>query len=214
MFSDTARHCRALKNGLSVTDIPLSEKGIQQALNWRRAFEHISFDRICSSDLIRSHETAQRICPDREIELFPQLREINLGEWEGLAMSEVRARFPEAWAARGGDMSGYRPPRGESFADLSQRVLPVFENIALNSQEKNILIVSHAGVNRVILCHILGMPLARLFSIDQEYGALNIIHCEENLWKVSGMNLQLQSEIDNSLKLMDSCLRSNAAERK
>ncbi|MBI5896369.1 MAG: histidine phosphatase family protein, partial [Desulfobacterales bacterium] len=75
---------------------------------------------------------------------------------------------------RGRDLEGYRPPGGESFGDLRSRVVPAFERIIAQATA-NILIVGHAGVNRVILCHLLGMPLAHLFRLGQDYAGLNII---------------------------------------
>nr|MBC8393812.1 histidine phosphatase family protein [Deltaproteobacteria bacterium] len=53
-----------------------------------------------------------------------------------------------------------------------------------------VLIVAHAGVNRVILCHILGMPLANLFRLGQDYGGLNIIDGKNNSMYVKAMNVQ------------------------
>ncbi len=47
---------------------------------------------------------------------------------------------------------------------------PILENL-----RGNLLVVGHAGVNRVILCHLLGMPLDRLFSIAQDFATLSII---------------------------------------
>jgi probable phosphoglycerate mutase len=183
------------KRFIGQIDLRLSQKGVQQAMNWRRAFENDCFDQICSSSLIRSQDFAKLICPKRNVDVFPEFREICLGKWEGIAMHEIRKRFPEEWEARGRDISGYRPPEGESFTDLFSRVIPAFESVAMSAFHKKILIVAHAGVNRMILCHILGMPLNRLFSIGQEYGALNIIRCQENNHRiVSGMNLPFPAE--------------------
>ena len=58
-----------------------------------------------------------------------QLREINLGQWEGLPMAHVRRHFPEEWARRGEDISSYKPPGGECFGDLHNRVLPAVEDM-------------------------------------------------------------------------------------
>ena len=100
-----------------------------------------------------------------------------------MPVSEVRRLFPQEYDRRGADLAGYRPAGGESFADLSARVLPAFEEVVQQSGE-NLLIVGHAGVNRVILCHLLGMPLANLFRLEQEYGCLNILEYTAGAWVV------------------------------
>jgi probable phosphoglycerate mutase len=89
-------------------------------------------------------------------------------------VADIRRRFPEAYQQRGRELDTYRPPDGESFSDLGQRVIPFFEQIA-EQNNNNILIVAHAGVNRVILCHILGMPLTNLFRLEIPYGAITRI---------------------------------------
>jgi probable phosphoglycerate mutase len=85
------------------------------------------------------------------------------------------------------DFGGYRPPEGESFRDLQKRVLPVFKEI-VSAARGNVLIVAHAGVNRVVLCHVLGMPINHLFRIAQDYGCLNVIETRGNLFSVTSLN--------------------------
>jgi probable phosphoglycerate mutase len=101
---------------------------------------------------------------------------------------EVRQRFPEEYKRRGENLSDYRPRTGESFSDLRRRIVPVFERI-VGGMGGNILIVGHAGVNRTILCHVLGMPLANLFRIEQPYGSMSIIACKGNSFRLRCMNL-------------------------
>ncbi|QTA87623.1 Adenosylcobalamin/alpha-ribazole phosphatase [Desulfonema magnum] len=182
---------RKEKRFIGQTDLPLNDTGLRQAHWWARKPNFMVFDRIYCSDLARSHHTAKIIAETREdcIRLIPQFREIHLGEWEGLAMSQVRARFPEEWRKRGENIVSYRPPGGESFADLRDRVIPAFEHIISHPRE-NSLIVAHAGVNRVILCHVLGMALANLFRVGQDYGALSIIDCKRDPFRVTAMNMQ------------------------
>ena len=74
-------------------------------------------------------------------------------------------------------MAHTRPEGGESFADVQARVWPAFEGIAAQAQGKAgaTLVVAHAGVNRVLLCRLLGMPLAHLFRLGQDYCGLNLI---------------------------------------
>jgi len=170
------------------TDIPLGENGRRQAECWGEAWAGRIWDRVYASDLVRSLETAQIIVGSRHPVLaLPGLREIAMGEWDGQPMAEIRARYPEAWELRGRSFDTFRPPGGESFADLRDRVLPVFNRIAGKARGP-VLIVAHAGVNRVILCGLLGVPLCRLFEVKQDYGCLNRIDCGSGGLRVSAVN--------------------------
>lgn len=157
-------------------EVPLSARGKEQALWWKNQWASISFARVYCSDLVRSQQTAKLIVRDKAdfLEILPQLREINLGRWEGLSADDVELSFPGEWRKRGSNIDEYRPADGESFLDLRTRALPLFKEIVAQA-ETPVLIVGHAGVNRVILCDLLGMPLKNLFRLGQDYGALNII---------------------------------------
>jgi len=171
-------------------DLPLSDQGLSQARRWREKLAFTAFERIYCSDLIRSLDTARIIAggDEERVHILSQLREIHLGEWDGLSVAEVRSRYPEEWKKRGQDLVGYRPPHGESFADLYKRVLPVFDDI-VRALSGKVLLVTHAGVKRVILCQILGMPLANLFRLGQDYGRLSVVDCERRPLRLLAMNI-------------------------
>jgi len=158
------------------TDQPLNETGRAQAEFWRRELSTVSFQTVFSSDLSRSIETAGIIVRGRGnmVKTLTGLREINLGDWDGMPMGEVCRRYPAEYEQRGANLAEHRPPGGESFNDLADRVLPLFEEI-VNMASGNLLIVGHAGVNRIILSHLLMVPREKLFQLHQEYGCLNII---------------------------------------
>ena len=73
---------------------------------------------------------------------------------------------------RGSNIDVFIPPGGESFEQLQKRAMTAFEYIA-QSTTGNILIISHTGVNRVILSKLLDFPLKDIFKIDQPYGCIN-----------------------------------------
>ena len=118
----------------------------------------------------------------------PKLREIDLGQWEQKRVSEVKTRWPDAYRQRGLDLAGFRPPGGECFLDLKKRVVPAFD-AAVEKSSSPVLIVTHAGVIRMILCHILGMPVENLFRIALGYGAMTLIDLHDTGYQVQAMNL-------------------------
>ena len=171
-------------------DLPLSEKGRQQAKTWCQRLKDDEFSMIWCSNLLRTRETAALVCASmrNNVRLSSDLREINLGLWDGVAMAQIRKQFPELWRARGEDFEGFHPPGGESFADLQQRVVPVVENIAEQTEGK-VLLITHAGVIRVFLCHVLQMPLSTLFRIHLDFGTLTIIEYKNYIPRVKAVNL-------------------------
>jgi probable phosphoglycerate mutase len=139
-------------------------------------------DAIYCSDLSRSRRTAELLAcgPDVPIYVRPALREIDLGDWQGLSRREIAERRPDEYAARGRDIVNFRPPGGESFADLASRVLPCWRDLVEDGAAQVVAIAGHAGVNRVILCHLLGTPLANLFRIAQRPGCVGIVEWRKN----------------------------------
>jgi alpha-ribazole phosphatase len=177
------------KRFIGQTDLALSEEGVRQARRLGQALGGVRLTAIFCSDLQRSLKTAEIIAEWQSVrpQARSDLREIALGEWEGLTFDEVRQRYPQEFQERGRDIAHYRPPGGESFADCHRRAVAVFEEIRA-STAGNALVVGHAGVNRVILCHVLGMPLANLFRIGQDYGCLNLICCGDSGYRVKMLN--------------------------
>lgn len=158
------------------TDLPLNEQGVQQANCLRKYLEPVEISAVYCSDLGRARQTAEIIMTNKSTAIVAcsELREIHLGEWENCSFSDISRRFPAEFRARGADIGYYRIPGGESFADCSKRAVAVFHKI-LASADGNLVIVAHAGVNRLLLCHMLGMPIANLFRLTQEYGCINLI---------------------------------------
>ena len=157
-------------------DPPLSPAGRLDAARIGVALRRVGIDAIHCSDLQRARQTAALIAGSTQLPLRTTgaLREIALGEWEGLQRSEVAKRFPSDYARRGADLSHYRIPGGESFADCQGRVVSAWREIVA-SDARRIVVVGHAGANRALLCHLLGRPLAELFAIAQDYGAINVV---------------------------------------
>lgn len=161
---------------LGRTDLPLSEEGIEQALKLGEIFRHRHFEHIFHSGMKRTSQTASLIFKDRPVkmETVPEFKEIAFGEWETLSMKELSAKDPETFEARGKDFAFFRPPGGENFTDVQNRVYPAFENI-LSSTEGDIMIVGHAGVFKTIIIKILGLSFQQLFSFRQDYCGVNVI---------------------------------------
>jgi probable phosphoglycerate mutase len=171
---------------LGRTDTGLDDLGRDQARWWAGRLAGREFAGVWSSGLARSREFAGLVAGPGTVRPLSALREIDLGEWDGRAMDEVRQSDPAGFEARGLDLAGFRPPGGESFADLQARVVPAVE--ALLAAGGTHLVVGHQGVNRALLCHVLGLPLGRLLRLRQDYACLNRITLHKDGWRLQLLN--------------------------
>jgi len=199
---------------LGQRDVPLDAEGERQAEAVGRALPRFvprSLDAAFCSDLVRARETARRVLAhcaqaqwakapdaaggreggDRPLAAAPTplLREIALGQWEGLTVAEVCDRFPGQYEGRGADVAGYRPDGGESFADVQARAVRFLASLA--PLTGTVLAVAHGGFNRALLCHVTGRALADLFSIPQDYCCVNVLDRTPDGWIASAMGLCL-----------------------
>ncbi len=178
------------------TDLPLTHQGEKQMLALRHLFDSVPIREIYCSRLIRSSKSAAFIRGKKEIPIYPvaEFDEIHLGQWEAVSMADIKKNSYSQWEERGNHPDTFRPEGGESFNDLYNRVVPAFDRIAGNDDEKDILIIGHAGVNRMILCHALGMPVRFLFRLAQDYGCLNLIEKKKTAYCLKVMNACIEKK--------------------
>lgn len=178
------------KRYIGQSDWELNQEGYQQVKKLQQALKEIHLTQIYCSSLRRTQQTAGILAMDRGLKPFvlPELCEINMGQWEGETFMAIQEKYPQEFLRRGEDVANFRPPEGESFADLQRRVVPVFQQIADRSKD-NILMIGHAGVNRVILAHVLGLPLAQIFRFKQDYACLNVISYDGQSFNLEKMNV-------------------------
>lgn len=132
-------------------DIPLSNRGVEQAERLARflrsgSFEH-SMDAIVSSDLSRAYDTAVRATQHMGllIERHPSLRERSYGIYEGEDWNLLNGRDPERPHVNFRDL--HQPVEGgESLAVFAQRIQNAFENLARKHPNQNLMVFAHGGV--------------------------------------------------------------------
>lgn len=159
-------------------DIGLSEAGQAQARALADRLAGMAWTRVAASPLKRARETADLLLGGADFRLIldPDLEEISHGAWEGLLASEVRQRWPEVqrdWRERPDQV---RLPGGETLAEVQARAWAALERLTQGlGGEDTLLVVTHDGVNRVLLCRVLGLPLARVWAFRQAPTALNLL---------------------------------------
>jgi broad specificity phosphatase PhoE len=177
---------------MGTDDAPLNDTGLAEAMAWQSAFAASPPAAIFASPLRRAVQTARLAVTEQDgsVLLRDTLREIHLGTWEGLDREAIEHRSPGAWAQRGKNFAGFRPDDGESFQDVLDRALPVFQEMTAMAQEQKgpVLAVTHAGVIRALLCHVLGMPLNNLFRLHLDLAGLSIVEPAAGMWRVRCLN--------------------------
>ena len=164
------------------TDVALTPIGILQMESMAERLRLVDLSAIFSSDLERCVNGAKIIARHHDVpyHFLPELREMYFGDWEGLTLSDVQENFPKETEKRKRSLLTYQiPGEGETIERFSKRIMTCFDRILEEQDGKDFLIVAHSGVNRVILCHALGLDLVRMFDLQQDYGCLNIVDYTE-----------------------------------
>lgn len=158
-------------------DVALTERGVAQYHQLKARFAGARITACYTSDLSRCVIGAEILGAPLGVKPRQDhnLRELDIGVWEGKTWSELQSEYPAEWQARLDDIVGYRVPQGENLLDLQARIMPVINNIVARHRGEETLVVAHGGANRVILLNAIGAPLTALFNIEQNYCCLNII---------------------------------------
>ena len=141
-------------------DVPLSERGIEQARTLARWLAEEPIAAVYTSDLQRARHTAEIIAGGRlPLHVEARFREAAFGEFQGLTGAEAEARFPGAYAAWRRDAVRNRPPGGETLEDLLARCVAAAGEILPRHQGQTIVVVAHGGPIRATVCGVLGFSL-------------------------------------------------------
>ena len=122
---------------------------------------------IYSSPLQRCYKLASQLVAEPALD--DRLKEMSFGEWELKSWSEVPQDALGWWMERFVDQ---RPPGGESFQDLQDRVLDFWKELVAGVGGKPLILATHGGVIRVIVCHLLQVPLTNAFNFHLDYGSV------------------------------------------
>ena len=119
-------------------------------------------DVIYSSDLLRARQTASAVAAALHLPIHtdPRLREVDLGDWQGLTLEEAEAWDPDRYAAFSADWHSVATPNGESRNELKVRVRAAFDDITARHRDQMIALVSHGGTLGMLIESLFG-PIER-----------------------------------------------------
>ena len=168
-------------------DVGLSEEGREQMTRVAKALASANVDAVYASPRRRARESAEVL--SKEIVVDRRLSEIDFGELEGLTYEEAEERFPHLYQRWMQTPTEVKFPGGESFIEMKARVLEAFSVIRNVHAEETVAVVSHGGVNRIVLAQALGVDAKSIFHMDQWHAGVSIIDDYEDYSVVRFMNV-------------------------
>jgi alpha-ribazole phosphatase len=158
-------------------DAGLSQRGRAQMAEIAQYLKLETIPAVYTSPSSRALDSARIIAAERRcrFEIVKDLREIHFGDFEGLPYAEIASRYPDLYRQWMESPTEVRFPNGETFGEMRTRVLRTFATIQREREGQTVAIVSHGGVNRILLSWALQMPDHCLFRLAQDYAAINLL---------------------------------------
>lgn len=157
------------------SDVLLNDTGWQQMQS--TVLDYSDWDIIITSPLKRCAIFSEEISKKNNIvlEKCNDLKEISFGNWEGRSAKDIMQHEAETLSKFWSDPLNNSAPNGEPLREFQKRIIAAWQKITSKQKNKHVLIVTHAGVIRIILTHILELPIKNLFRIKINHGGISRI---------------------------------------
>ncbi|MDH5392282.1 MAG: histidine phosphatase family protein [Gammaproteobacteria bacterium] len=176
MFIDLLRHGEVAGKSCfrGHTDQPLSKTGWQQMA---AALEDYTADIVLSSPLQRCADFSAHWSDAKNISavFMPEFKEINFGDWDGLTADEIALTQADELHRFWDNPASVTPPKGESLAEFQQRIVNGWDSLIEKHHGQHVLLVTHGGVIKILVAHVLSMPVEKLLSIETPLAAMSRI---------------------------------------
>ena len=173
------------------TDISLNDRGLSQARETAVASEDWGYTAIYSSPLVRTVQVAEEIAKVTSmlVNQEPGLKELSLGDLEGVTGEEMRNDWPDLFAAWRTEPEKMSMPNGESLGELRDRTWQVILDIEQkHSSDDSIVVISHNFAIRSIVNELLGMPLAYFHRMSLNLASVCTFDSDERGRRLTGYN--------------------------
>ena len=158
------------------SDVDVAASFADEARNTKQKIAHMHFDAVYSSPLQRCVKLALTLNLGNVLQ-DERLKELNFGDWEMQAWDDMPREYFDEWAQ---DYANLAPPNGETFSQMQQRNIAFVDDMLVTSPQASICVVTHGGVVRSLLAHVLNMPLKGLFRFNIDYGSVTQIEIFED----------------------------------
>lgn len=159
------------------SDEDLDDIGHSQVQSLSSRLANLPIASIYSSPLQRTRTTAAIVAKPHQldVEFSDDLIELHLGDWQGLHMDEIRQKWSELWRQSRIDPSDITMPNGESFRQVTERAIRIFEKVLAANQGKQVVMVTHDIVVKVLVAHVLGTSNSIYRRFDINNASLTVV---------------------------------------
>jgi phosphoserine phosphatase len=196
-----ARHAATPANQQQImqgqgVDMALSDLGREQARRLGRFLSNRPIEAVYSSPLRRAVETAHAVAEHHELEISTalELREVDVGRWEGRDRDWIVAHDAAAYESflAAPHAAGY--PDGEKYSDVLQRARPVIFRIAERHAGGSVAVIAHSVVNRTLLADIIGISDSLVPSLRQNNACLNVLRWNGSIMRLVQFNASFHED--------------------
>lgn len=202
-------------------DAPLTDRGIEQVRSFTRRLDGVDVSMVYTSDVPRAVHSANLVASEFGYQpvVVPELREIEVGDFEGITLERVRAEFPDfrPWlecsffgrfpSTDFHHRANLRFPGGESVQDMLDRAKPAFLDIVRRERGRVVALVTHAWLNQALLCHIVGAPVDEFYRFAGRNASLTFVEVDDTgkgiLYLLNG-NSQIEEVAGDRLPMRES----------
>jgi len=167
-----------------ISDVELAESKETDILTVKEKLNAIHFDKSYTSPLKRCRILANSL--SKKPILKDELLEMNFGDWELKKWKSLNSKQVDIWM---NDFVNERPSNGENYMDFSMKSVFFFDNLVKELEENDkVLLTTHSGAIRAIICHVLNLSLAHSFNFEIDYGSVSKIEVIDGWYKVKYLN--------------------------
>jgi broad specificity phosphatase PhoE len=180
-------------------DEPISQNGIRDSRQLWSFFSDKQVSAIYVSGYVRTGQTIEYVASQMGLKpvIDERLNEIDGGLFEGLSIEEIQQKYPDEWRSMRERKEDFRFPGGETGEEVNKRIADLLEEKRKTHNTENIILVSHEGLIRSLMCTIMNIPVYKRGNFQVDFcGITEIMYQPEyGAWKLIRFNHTLSREI-------------------
>jgi broad specificity phosphatase PhoE len=171
-------------------DVPLSDRGREQARLTGQALASARLAAVYSSPLTRARDTAEAVAASQglAVSVDQRLVDMSFGEWEGKPLPQVESAWPDLYRAWLTSPALFRAPGGESLPQVRARAWSLVEEVAHRHARGGVALVSHRVPCKLIMCCALGAGEAQFWRLRLDTASVSVIERSGEQWVVTRLN--------------------------
>lgn len=176
-----------LSDSVSLPETPLTEKGIQDAVNAGKMLAEIKFDKILVSPYKRAIQTMQNAMPDCEFEVVDCLHEVDCGDMEGFTWKEMREKYSDFFDEMVYE-DNFKLVGGESYTEVRERTREFRRYVESLGCDK-VVAFAHAGFISALVDDVVGRPGKPGRYYDVNNGSVSVFEFRGGKWWCKALNI-------------------------